>query len=114
MSVQLTNEDHNRASSIIGCPVDDISGSAPVRMYSALPGQSHWHFTGVTGVATVHFDTSVNAALMRVVDLDQDRLVLEEECYDGFAMQKCSDNFYAFESECTVGLMYIYICIYFI
>jgi WH1 domain len=95
----LHPEEISAVVSVIGCDPTDIHATAPVKLFTALPDQQSWHATHLVGIAAVHFDMELKVPTLRVIDINNKKILLEEECYDSFELQKLSDKFYSAECK---------------
>lgn len=94
------------AASVLSLSPLDIKFSAPARLYRSQ-FSSEWEYSGSYGIVTVNVDKASSAAFIRLVDLVKKKVVMEQECYEGFEYLILADNFHAFEADNHfVGLLF--------
>jgi len=84
---------------VIGCSSQEILAQSIIRLYASENG--NWTYTGCFGTLTLHFDQTLPAVYLRVVDLKTKKVVLVQECYNDFLLtyQILSPHFHSCEAE---------------
>ncbi|KAL9647169.1 hypothetical protein ABK040_004885 [Willaertia magna] len=102
MATKVNNEELQTASKALGVTPNDIKISAPVILYH---GSGNNWVQKSFGILCVCTDNATNTVFLKMVDLNNNSVTLDQECYDSFDYQVLNDYFHCFEGDDTmIGL----------
>lgn len=104
----LSAEEKSKVKSTLEKTPQKILTATPARIYFAHPQPNHWSYSGLQGALAFTHDSSKEAFMMRLVDINGSRGVIwEHELYEGFDYHQDRPFFHSFAGDVSVHWQFI-------